>query len=744
MSLLSGECVLCDQSRGDPVSLRIFGDEFYARYETEDGYTTVYDSARRCYCYATLAGGRLTSTGVPLHKHIPAGLSRHLQEEPSIRREKFERRYNNLRPREESPQTVMNRTLGPDDGLLEGRKLSQGAILGLTIIVDFADVKTNIQHKDVNDMLNGSNYRENGNYCSVREYFEIVSTNKLTYTNRVIGPITLARKRSHYIQNLLVKEVMDKVVNEEGVDLSDFDSQGDGIVDAINILYAGESQYAGDLWPHNSVKSLTYDGVRTHFYLVTGLGKEKVDLRIGTLCHENGHLLCRFPDMYDYGKRDGDTKESQGIGQYCLMGSGNHLNNRRTPSPVSAYLRDLAGWVDETVELNHANEVEMVHGVYNKVFKYRTSKVNEYFLLENRSNMGLDKHLPSDGLAIYHCDTLGSNEWQDGTRNRHYQCALLQADGHLDLENDRNAGDSGDLFAELSDVALSHETLPHSREWNGQDSGLIVSDVGEAGEIIKATVGPPVKAMSVSGEATPNLIIADNSPAGVTSAIHLVAVNTIKEITIGVHIIHSWIGDLKVLLRAPDGSEVLLHNEGGDDGDDILTTWASGSFSGLDTLVGREAVGDWQLQVTDNASADVGRLMHWSIELDLNQDTTCLEQSAQPNQTIPDNKTKGIESDIKISKTGLVKEVNVEVDIEHSYIGDLLVDLVSPGGHTVRLHDQEGAWQDNLKRTYSPANYPALQTLSNAEMKGDWILQVRDTAREDEGTLKSWTLKITY
>ena len=73
--------------------------------------------------------------------------------------------------------------------------------------------------------------------------------------------------------------------------------------------------------------------MRTNFYLLTGLGSSPSDLTIGTFCHENGHLLCRFPDMYDYGNRDGDGVKSAGIGSYCLMGAGNHLNSAFTRTP---------------------------------------------------------------------------------------------------------------------------------------------------------------------------------------------------------------------------------------------------------------------------------------------------------------------------------------------------------------------------------------------------------------------------
>ena len=54
--------------------------------------------------------------------------------------------------------------------------------------------------------------------------------------------------------------------------------------------------------------------MRTDLYLLTSLGRTPADLTIGTFCHENGHLLCRFPDMYDYGERDGDSLKSAGIG----------------------------------------------------------------------------------------------------------------------------------------------------------------------------------------------------------------------------------------------------------------------------------------------------------------------------------------------------------------------------------------------------------------------------------------------
>jgi M6 family metalloprotease-like protein len=743
MSSLNGELIVCGQHSGDPVQLRAYGDEFYARYETPEGYTVVYDTDRGCYCYATLAAARFVSTGVPTHKPVPKRLKRHLKEGPEVRNERFGRRYAQLRPREPASGSSESRTLGPDGGLLEGRKLTSGDVRGLTIMVDFDDLSTNIAKGDLEEMLNGDGYQENGNHCSVKEYFQIVSNGKLGYTNTVVGPIRLSKRRSHYIGTLLVEEALDKAVSDFGIDLSDFDSRNDGIVDAINFLYAGDSQYAGNLWPHNSVKILHHGGVRTHYYLLTGLGMEKVDLRIGTICHENGHLLCRFPDMYDYGERDGDFEKSQGIGRYCLMGSGNHLNDRRTPSPVCAYLRDLVDWTDNVIDLNGPATHAAQHGDYGTVMKYRTDKANEYFIVENRIRRGLDSHLPASGLAIYHCDTLGSNEWEDGTRNRHYQCALLQADGHLDLENNRNAGDAGDLFSDVSGKALFHDTTPSSREWDDTDSGLLISDVGPGEEVISFTVGQSERDVA-HGENSPNLLIPDDDPEGVLSEVHIDTVGRAMSIEVSVFIIHSWISDLKVTLRAPDGTEVVLHNKEGHDGDDIARTWRSLDFGPLEAMAGTHIKGDWGLWVVDSASADVGRLIHWSVDIGYEKDGGVIEKSVSPNEQIPDMNFVGISSSIPVDAVGVVKDVTVELDIEHSYIGDLEVVLVAPSGQSARLHDKEGTWQDNIKRSYDLGSTPALLAMVDQPMEGDWTLRVRDLAPADVGVLKSWSIALSY
>jgi len=488
MSAIFGERLSLAQEQGPDIDLIVFGDEFYARYETPGGYTVVFDPDKGLYCYAALSdAGALASTGVPATSAPPAGLAPHLKEGVDARRTRFGDRYDKRgygRPAEGRGTT---RTFGPQKGLLEGRTVSHGAVRGLVVLVQFQDVKSTVTAADVDALFNQEGFRGHGNACSVRDYFRTMSNGKLDFSCDVVGPITLSHERSYYAQNLLVEEAMDAAV-KTGIDLTRYDSKGEKILDAVTFLYAGPTQYKDELWPHNSEVTLYYGPMETRYYMLTSMGKSASQLTIGTICHELGHMLCRFADLYDYGDQDGDHEESEGIGVYCLMGSGNHLNSGHTPAPICAYWRDLARWCDP-IDIRAPGDYVVRHGDYGHVLRYRTDKENEYFLVENRARIGFDEHLPAAGLAVYHCDILGSNEHAKGSPKKHYQCALLQADGQLHLEHNCDRGSAGDLYGETPGVALSDATNPSSKLWSGVGSGLMISRITKPGEVMSFRIG---------------------------------------------------------------------------------------------------------------------------------------------------------------------------------------------------------------------------------------------------------------
>jgi M6 family metalloprotease-like protein len=630
MSGIFGEALTYTQERGDPVRLATFGDERYGRYETLDGFTVLYDDTLGVFCYAERTpDGALVSSEVPIAAVPPDQVPRHLQDAPNRRmawiRDRTEWMLPPPDPNEPPADPGALLTFGPDGGLLRGRKLNAGSIRGLTILVRFPDTDTTATAADVDRLLNGEDFREHGNACSVREYFRTVSTGRLSYTNVVAGPFTLSRPRLAYAsetrRGLLVPEAIQLALNA-GVRLADFDSLGEGIVDALSIMYAGRTEYRGDLWPHNWVHEIHQGSTRTQLYTVTSMGRRPADLSIGTFCHEAGHMLLRCPDLYDYGnaQREGDPFKSAGLGSFCVMGSGNHLDAGRTPAPVSVYLRDLSGWCETKVLLEKGERYEARQGNFDTVLRHDTTREHEYFLIENRTKAGYDRFLPGSGLAVYHCDTRGSNEFQQGTATRHYQCALLQADGRRDLEAGNNTGDGQDLYGRVAGTALSHATRPDSRTWDGVDSGLVISDVDPPGPVIGFTVGPVnVPGQVVSAESAPELSILGGSATPVSDVLYLDGAGTVRALSLSVEVSHGAIGDLLVELTSPMGRRAVLHHQS--NGGTQRLNLDSNPLSPLQVLVGQPVTGSWRLSMFDTApptgsGPPVGvTLRHWRLEV---------------------------------------------------------------------------------------------------------------------------------
>jgi subtilisin-like proprotein convertase family protein len=102
-------------------------------------------------------------------------------------------------------------------------------------------------------------------------------------------------------------------------------------------------------------------------------------------------------------------------------------------------------------------------------------------------------------------------------------------------------------------------------------------------------------------------------------------------------------------------------------------------------------------------------------------------------QDIPDNQSGGIASSIQVTDDRAFTGLEVAVDIEHTWIGDLVVEL-RHNGKTVTLHSREGGSEKSIHKTYQPAGF-AGQTSG-----GTWELLVSDRAARDTGRLLSWKL----
>jgi subtilisin-like proprotein convertase family protein len=118
-----------------------------------------------------------------------------------------------------------------------------------------------------------------------------------------------------------------------------------------------------------------------------------------------------------------------------------------------------------------------------------------------------------------------------------------------------------------------------------------------------------------------------------------------------------------------------------------------------------------------------------------------------PGISIPDNNATGITSTVNVADNFCIGDLDAVVNLTHTFIGDLIVELVSPGGVVVRLHNRTGGSADNIFRTYdqgvlNPDGPGALTDFNGRGAQGTWTLRVSDVASTDIGTLDNWTLRI--
>ncbi len=114
---------------------------------------------------------------------------------------------------------------------------------------------------------------------------------------------------------------------------------------------------------------------------------------------------------------------------------------------------------------------------------------------------------------------------------------------------------------------------------------------------------------------------------------------------------------------------------------------------------------------------------------------------------ITDNNT--IQSFIEVTDVYCMADVDVELDVSHTFIGDLIIDVTSPEGTTVRLHDRSGSSEDDIVTTYdddgegTPPDGPgALSDFDGEIVVGTWTMTISDNAGIDQGSLNAWGLKI--
>jgi len=350
----------------------------------------------------------------------------------------------------------------------------------LVVLMRFADHanRTLPSPSDYDVLMNGPGGR--GTVAptgSVRDVFASNSYGTFVLESTVYPWITLSRNESYYAENNSgigerifegIREVLDAIQSDPFFDLSHFNADGDEYIDAITIIHSGYgAEFGGTdchgakerdrIWSHKYFMHTgpwtSADGMVTvsNYNINPGLwgvcGSEVS--RIGVIAHEASHFLG-LPDLYD---PDG----GEGIGSYCLMADSWGVDgSQRYPPMMSPWSKIQLGWLAPTTLEVRGDYSLRRSWEYPDVYKIRLGSASEYLLIENRQPGSYDVLLPQGGLAVWHVDDdmsqfanslegyPGQLGWPEN--GKHYQVALLQADGKYDLERGRNRGDYSDLF----------------------------------------------------------------------------------------------------------------------------------------------------------------------------------------------------------------------------------------------------------------------------------------------------------
>jgi len=364
----------------------------------------------------------------------------------------------------------------------------RGTLRVLAVLVDFPDQQWNRDAAQIRNLFFAANK-------SVKEYYTEVTNGLVTIDGDVVGPYRLPRALQEYAHGAsgmgqtfpnaqtMARDVAEIVNNDPNIRFSQYDNDGNSFIDAFIIIHAGrsaeETGSGNDIWSHKWVLSngeySTRDGTKIYAYLTI-----PEDARIGVCCHELGHLLFGFPDLYDI------DYSSEGVGNWCLMGSGSWNGQGDVPAHPSAWCKVNQGWVREINQASNTNvdipDVKTAQGVVYRLWTNGMSS-NEYFLVENRQRTRYDRMLPGDGLLIWHID----DSIPDNSNEIHPRVALLQADGQKDLESARNRGDDGDTFPGITNnTSMTFSTNPCSKSYAGTNTQVAVTQISPSGATMHA------------------------------------------------------------------------------------------------------------------------------------------------------------------------------------------------------------------------------------------------------------------
>jgi subtilisin-like proprotein convertase family protein len=137
--------------------------------------------------------------------------------------------------------------------------------------------------------------------------------------------------------------------------------------------------------------------------------------------------------------------------------------------------------------------------------------------------------------------------------------------------------------------------------------------------------------------------------------------------------------------------------------------------------------------------------------------TTCNTYNFNTPFSIPDNGTTFTTATLSIPDDVTISDVNIGVNVSHTYLADLLIAVLGPGNNQVNLFERQCTNNQNLNvvfddnggnivcasptfGTYQPAQ--SLSVFNGLQSAGNWIFGINDNFAQDTGTVNSFFIEI--
>ena len=474
------------QPDGTTVTIQLHGDEWMHFNTTADGYSVVKNQ-QGYYVYAEKKNGELKATNVVAHD----ATKRKANEVTFLKNIKKYQAPEMSKKTAQMKQTTQQR----QQQTLKSRRAAQydyNNFRGLVILIQYNDKEFSRDDYATiaNDMMNQENYTgyDNEVYTgSVRDYFSDNSDGQFKPEFDVYGPYTV--NYSQYDGESKTNKILVAALNaaDTDIDYSQYDRDGNGYVDMIYFLIAGNgSNYSGNdsrlYWPHRSCITennhyMHRDGVILWDYAssveLSGWTSQPSTVKIdgiGTICHEFSHVLG-LPDFYDT-DYEGSGGDSNDPGDWSVMSGGSYFNDGRSPVGYSLYERYCVGFIESIEDITQPGNYTLEPLANSKKgYCLNTPEAKEYFLMENRqrNKFKWDAYLPGDGMLVHRVDYTNESVWWNNTINAnpsHNYYELVRADGV------KGSASSSDPFPGSKKVhELTNATSPANlKTWTGKNN----------------------------------------------------------------------------------------------------------------------------------------------------------------------------------------------------------------------------------------------------------------------------------